>query len=183
MAVLTAAELIAAWERNGGPASSAELAAAIALAESGGDSAVIDNTVATSKPGYHAPSPGAQPEYSIGLWQINELAHPSYSEAYLLTVDGNADAAVAISDAGKSFRAWSTYTSGAYKPFLAKIQAATSGPPAPVTGGIAGTAPSALGGWAHLQTAVNGALPFSVIHGRSVLAAARRALSEAAKVG
>src|SRR5690348_12608829 len=118
MAVLTHAQLEALWIFAGGSNATADTAAAIAQAESGGNTAAILNTAYPKLPGYHPPSAGALPEYSVGLWQINELAHPSYTTATLLSQIGNANAAVAISSGGASFSAWSTYQNGAYRNYL-----------------------------------------------------------------
>jgi hypothetical protein len=85
-------------------------AAAIAMAESGGDPSVT-HIVAN-------PAPGYGPERSFGLWQINTLAWPQYDEGSLLDATYNGQAAYAISKGGRDWSAWSVYTSGLYKPFL-----------------------------------------------------------------
>lgn len=129
MAKLTATQIEELWIEAHGDANSAATAAAVALAESGGDPAVINNTARRDLPGYHAPGPGAQPEYSVGLWQINTLAHPTYTATDLLRPIVNAEAAVAISKNGTDFNPWSTFTSGAYRSHLpATEQAAKSLP-------------------------------------------------------
>jgi len=100
------------WKQAGGSAASAPVAAAIALAESGG------------RPDAHNPKP---PDDSYGLWQINMLGSlgPARRRQYGLSSNDqlfdpltNAKAAVAISGGGSSFGAWSTYTNGAYKSHL-----------------------------------------------------------------
>lgn len=111
-------ELVGLWESNGGAVAHAETAAAIALAESSGDTTAIDNTAKPDKPNYHPPASGNLPEYSVGLWQINIVAHTGLTEAEMLDPDQNAQAAISISGNGASFDAWSTYTSGAYRAFL-----------------------------------------------------------------
>lgn len=126
MATLSLIELEALWDQAGGLPSAAPVAAAIAMAESSGVTTVIANTAYPRRAGYHAPSPGAQKEYSVGLWQINLLAHPQYTEAQMLDPAKNAAAAIAISGNGSDFGPWSTYTSGAYKAFLISTQAAAS---------------------------------------------------------
>jgi hypothetical protein len=55
----------------------------------------------------HNPVP---PDDSYGLWQINRLAHKSYSPQELQTPEGNARAMAAISSGGTNFRPWTTYT-------------------------------------------------------------------------
>lgn len=92
--------------------SSAQTAAAIALAESSGN------------PSAHNPVP---PDDSYGLWQINMLGPlgPSRRSQYGLTSNRdlldpsvNARAMVAVSGGCSNWRPWSTYTSGAYKKYL-----------------------------------------------------------------
>jgi len=178
VASLSFIELRALWIQEGGRPDSADTAAAIALAESGGDTSRINNTAFPNRPGYHPPAVGNLPEYSVGLWQINMLAHPQYSEEELLTQLGNVRAALAISSNGLLFGAWSTFTSGAYKAFLPSGSGTPVGPPAPGSSGAEPEATRALGGWADLQHAVNKALPFAATHGRSVLDDARKRLAQ-----
>jgi hypothetical protein len=116
--ILSHADLETLWVLNGGSEVTADTAASIAQAESGGDTTRINNTAYPNRPGYHPVAAGNLKEYSVGLWQINMLAHPSYTEAQLLTAAGNVKAALAISVEGSSFGAWSTFTSGAYRRFL-----------------------------------------------------------------
>ncbi|MBV9450589.1 MAG: LysM peptidoglycan-binding domain-containing protein [Streptosporangiaceae bacterium] len=80
------------WEDAGGASWAAETAAAIAMAESGG------NQYAHS------------PTNDFGYWQINGVwgAMATYNPL------GNAKAAVHISDDGRNWSPWTTYTSGAY---------------------------------------------------------------------
>ena len=89
------------------------LSIAIALAESGGNINA------------HNPGNGRNDiENSYGLWQINILAHPSYSAARLLTPAYNAQAAYDISSGGSNWNPWGTYTSGAYRSHMAVAQQA-----------------------------------------------------------
>jgi hypothetical protein len=89
------------------------LAAAIAMAESRGNATKLTvSKGGTGAPGYR----GA--ERSVGLWQINMLAHPQYSEAWLKVPANNAKAALAVSHGGKDWRPWSAYTNGRYKEFV-----------------------------------------------------------------
>lgn len=154
MAVLSHDQLMQLWVLAGGSQATADTAAAIAQAESGGNTAAILNTAYPNLPGYHPPGPGASPEYSVGLWQVNELAHPTYTTAQLLSQVSNANAAVAISNGGASFSAWSTYKNGAYKQFLQG-----GGTPTPQPGPTSGTstawiAPSAHGGYVDLRNSI-----------------------------
>jgi LysM repeat protein len=86
--------LEALWERAGGRASSAFIAAEIAMAESGGRQYA------------HSPT------NDFGYWQINGSHGPS-----MATYDplGNARAAIRISSNGHNWFPWTTYTSGAYR--------------------------------------------------------------------
>lgn len=93
------AQLEGIWMQAGGAQGAAPIAAAIAMAESGG------NSTATGQ------NPGS---VDRGLWQINSVhgAQSTYD------VMGNARAAVAISNNGTNWSPWTTYTSGAYRKFL-----------------------------------------------------------------
>ena len=129
MANLNLTQLELLWEGAGGPRGAEATAAAIALAESGGDPSKIDNTEYAARPGFHEPVAGAEPEYSVGLWQINLLAHPEYTEAEMLDPAQNAAAAVKISGNGGSFSQWTTYTNGAYRTYLGQPQPHVPPPP------------------------------------------------------
>jgi soluble lytic murein transglycosylase-like protein len=76
------------------------LAAAVAMAESGGN-----------------PNAYGDPQYggSIGLWQINLRAHPEYDPQKLYVPKYNAQAAYAISSGGTNWRPWTTFRNGAYR--------------------------------------------------------------------
>lgn len=87
-----------------------DTAAAVAMAESGGDpSATNDTRGRTDLP------PHTQPEYSLGLWQINVLAHPQFAPDRLSEAGYNAYAALAVSSGGTNFSPWSTFNDGSYK--------------------------------------------------------------------
>jgi LysM repeat protein len=81
------------WEAAGGSHSEAFMAAEIAMAESGGRQYALS------------------PTNDYGYWQINGSHGPA--EATFNPM-GNAKAAIAISDDGANWDAWTTYTSGAY---------------------------------------------------------------------
>jgi cell wall-associated NlpC family hydrolase len=49
-----------------------------------------------------------------GLWQINDKAHPNYSDADMRDGLKNAKAAFKISDGGKNWTPWTTFNNGAY---------------------------------------------------------------------
>lgn len=89
-----------------------EMAVAIALAESGGFPSEITDT--RNRP----LKPHTRPELSVGLFQINLLAHPSYTIEQMQDPGQNALAALKISKAGTDWSPWSVYKSGRYKLFL-----------------------------------------------------------------
>ena len=183
MAVETFADLEALWSLSGGSPGAASTAAAVALAESSGRTDAILNTAYPSLPGYHPPGSGALPEYSVGLWQINTLAHPTYSVSELLTPLGNAKAAVAISNGGASFSAWSTYKSGAYKTYLAGVPAPTP-QPGPEASAPSGPTPAhAFAGWNDLQNSVNKHLGKQLRKSEAVGQVTLRTLARKHKVG
>jgi LysM repeat protein len=80
------------WEEGGGSSGEAVMAASIAMAESGGQE------FATGSVGER------------GYWQIN----PDHGSLSTYDPLGNARAAVAISDDGRDWDPWTTFTSGAY---------------------------------------------------------------------
>lgn len=91
------------WINNGGPPSQANIAAAVAMAESSG------NVGATNK--------NTNGSIDRGLWQINSV-HSQFDAQRLLT-DPNYNAAAAVAVWKSSgWGAWTTYTSGAYRKFL-----------------------------------------------------------------
>lgn len=96
----TKSMLAGLWRRHGGAAGSSNIAAAVALAESGGNP--------------NAKNLNSNGTIDRGLWQINSI-HGARS-----TFDPgkNADGAVAISSGGRNWRPWVTYNTGAYRKFL-----------------------------------------------------------------
>lgn len=126
MAKLTYSQLEGTWIKAGGKASLAPLMAAIALAESGGES-----NARNDKDNHGTQS-------SFGLWQISTGTHavPNSNWADPLT---NAKLAVGKYQS-QGLDAWGTYTSGAYKPFLRNGVAPTD---PGSSGGALGTTPVA----------------------------------------
>ncbi len=80
-----------------------ELAAAIAMAESGGQPGSVKNDAV---------------EHSVGLWQINIRVHPQYLQEDMLDPVKNAQAAFEISQHGKDWRPWTVFRTGAFKRYL-----------------------------------------------------------------
>ncbi len=110
-------QLQALWTSHGGSPQSARVAAAIALAESGGDP--NSTNVNTDR------------SVDRGAWQINSV-HGSLSTH---DPSRNVQAAIQISKNGTDWRPWVTYTTGKYKQFLgpqaSQRTAAASAPPSP----------------------------------------------------
>lgn len=107
MTVYSYAELERLWIDAGGPASLAPLAAAIAEAESGGNSDAYNGHDTNGRGGT---------QVSAGLWQISNgtmTPVPGWSNPAT-----NARDAVGKWKAAGGFSPWGTYTSGAYKAFL-----------------------------------------------------------------
>jgi hypothetical protein len=102
----TYAQLEGLWINAGGPAAVAPVAAAIALAESGGCTTALN---ATDNGGTQS---------SFGLWQISTGTHTAPSPSW---ADGGENASLAVAKykgAGNAFTPWGTYASGAYKAYL-----------------------------------------------------------------
>jgi hypothetical protein len=102
---LTFSQLEGLWIQNGGSTAQAPLMAAIALAESGG--------VPTAR--NDKDNGGTQS--SFGLWQISTGTHNPPSSNWS---DPNENARLAMGKLkSQGLKAWGTYTSGAYRRFLA----------------------------------------------------------------
>lgn len=101
MSLLSFAELVSLATRHG--FDNPRVAAAVAMAESGGD-----------------PSANGDAQFggSHGLWQINLPAHPEFASVDLFDPDNNAKAALAISNRGKNWEPWTTYRNGAFRKYL-----------------------------------------------------------------
>lgn len=182
MAVLDHSQLETLWILHGGLESAADTAAAIAQAESGGDTSRINNTAYPSKPDYHPVAAGNLKEFSVGLWQINLLAHPLYTETQMLTEAGNAGAAVSISSGGLSFSAWSTFQSGAYKKFLTGTVSVTPEPGSTFQGGAPASTASGHRGYADLRNSVARHLPTQLTRSRRSTNAALQTLAHGRRV-
>lgn len=80
-------------------------AAAIAMAESGGDPSAVGDLALGG---------------SYGLWQINARAHPEFAPASLVSPEFNARAALTISQKGADWTPWSVFNNGLYLRFMPK---------------------------------------------------------------
>lgn len=106
-------QLLVAIHDAGFKGSSFLTAAEIALAENN----KIDATVNDTRGRTDLP-PGTQPEYSVGPFQINLLAHGGITPeniARASNIESAAQWAYEISSKGTDFSPWSTYTGGQYK--------------------------------------------------------------------
>jgi hypothetical protein len=138
MAVLSASQLRDLAASVGFP--DPTLAAAVAMGESYGHSDA-ENFVTPSQ----AAARGQGPEWSLGIWQINNCTHWSgdacasqtYDKASLLDPTFNARVAFSLSQGGANWRPWGAYTNGSYRQFLPASyvpyipQAPTPGRPTP----------------------------------------------------
>jgi Lysozyme like domain len=98
MTTYTYAQLEGLWEQAGGSTALAPIMAAIAMAESGGNSQAYN------------------PSGASGLWQILGAVNPA-DQGNLFNPQVNAKEAVLKYNA-QGLDAWETYTNGAYKQFL-----------------------------------------------------------------
>jgi len=116
----TYSQLEGLWINAGGSKKTAPIAAAIAEAESGG------NSDATSS----NPDGGE----NVGPWQLDTRGKGSgYSVAQLKDAATNAKVAVAGSRNGTDWSAWATYVSGAYKQFMSGKTTPDTNVPTPTT--------------------------------------------------
>jgi len=122
MARLTDAQIAGYAKAAGFSGDALAKAVAIALAESGGN------------PNAHNAVP---PDNSYGLWQINMLGSMGparrkqfglKSNSDLFNPATNAKAAYALSNSGKSFLPWTTYTSGRYLAYMSRARKAAGNP-------------------------------------------------------
>lgn len=104
----------------------AEVIAAIAMGESGGDDQATANT---------------SREFSVGVYQINLMAHPEVKEADARDLNASSVIAYRLSNQGTNFLPWTIYKNGSYLHFLPLASApAGAFPGADPTGGT--SAPS-----------------------------------------
>jgi hypothetical protein len=130
------AQLEQLWINAGGPRALAALAAAIAEAESSGNSAAVNAT----------DNGGTQTSW--GLWQISNGTHSQPVNNILDPAVNAAQAVAKWKGAGQSFAPWGTYGSGAYRRFMSASTTPDPNVPAGATltaassassGGVGGT--------------------------------------------
>lgn len=142
MATLSHNELETLWIDAGGAPFVADVAAAIAQAESGGCQYALAGPV-DIRPVRECTYRQTTLENSCGLWQINLDAHPSYSAPTIFNLADNAAAAIAISGNGNSFNPWTTFTTGAYLQYLAAGGPGSQPPPVTVSSEVQASLASA----------------------------------------
>ena len=118
---LTMEQLVGLAKGVGFNTDNAVIAAAIAMAESGG------------RTNAHNPKP---PDNSYGLWQINMIGSLGPARRKQFGLSSNEDLFDAVTNAkvaykisgGSNFSAWTTYTGGKYKTYMQAARAARSAP-------------------------------------------------------
>lgn len=120
MAIKTPAEMATALYVAGFRGEAIPIMIAIAKGESGWNTDVIADKAAGEV------GPGYGEEYSVGLWQINLLAHPDVDEACAKDMFCAAAAAFKISGDGTNFNPWTVYSEGKYRQYLPDIVAAVT---------------------------------------------------------
>ncbi len=119
--------LVVAATRAGFTGQGLRLAVAVGLAESGGNPAAR---------GANPPTPGCpQGSTDRGAWQLNNCYHPEVADACADQLACAAEATYRISAAGSDWRAWATYTSGAYQAKLGAADQALATLAAPTADG------------------------------------------------
>lgn len=157
------------WYVAGGGQGEADVAAAIAFAESGGCQYALAGP-RDIRPVKECTWTVTDGENSCGYWQINLREHPQYSAPSIFDPLTNAAAAVAISNDGKDFGPWTTYRDGAYLPFLKEYggQGTTPPPPPkpPDSYGDTATVPNGVWntGWQHLSKTLAHTLPNALVY-------------------
>lgn len=185
---LAYAELAGLWIEAGGSGQAAAVAAAIAMAESGGCQYALAGPV-DIRPVKACHWTVTNGENSCGFWQINLYAHPQYSAPSIFDQLANARAAIAISRNGANFDPWTTYTDGAYRQYLqANFVPTLPGPGGgTTTGTLSGGTPEKIGvsghkGYADLRWSVASHLHTQLVKSRRTDAATLRLLGRASRV-
>ena len=139
MSILSLAQLKSLAQQVGLSGNAANIAAAIAEAESGGDTQAYNpETAAGAAPGHG----------SRGLWQVFGTAHPQYDNNSLYDPLTNAKAMYVISSGGTNWNPWSTYQNGQYRQHLSGASSANGTQSAmPVKSGTANNFPMGQCTW------------------------------------
>lgn len=168
---LTHAQLEEVWIRGGGSPDAADVAAAVAQAESGGCQYALAGPT-DIRPVKACVWTRTNGENSCGFWQINLRAHPQYRAPTIFEQDVNASAAVAISSDGTAWEPWTTYRTGAYRKYLTGSRpSGVYTPPAVITAANAVT-PMITGGWQAFSQSLGHDLPTALRRAHVVRSAA-----------
>jgi Lysozyme like domain/Ricin-type beta-trefoil lectin domain len=152
----------AGWANNGTYGGNLVTAAAVCVAESGGNPAIY-YCDGTGRVGTYplVTCPGGS--YDRGLWQVNSKAWPKVTDACAFQPSCNADAAYAISARGATFSPWVVYDSTGYTRYLGAAQAAVnrlgSGALVSAVFGVCATRAGAAAGTAVVAGACGQSLP------------------------
>lgn len=109
---LSYSQLMGWWIAHGGNPTAAPIAAAVAMAESGG---CVDVVSPPNRDGSH----------DAGLWQINSVNAPN---AQMVDPVANVAEAIKLSNNGTRWAPWSTFNSGAYAKYLSGAAPSSSFP-------------------------------------------------------
>lgn len=150
-------QLMGWWVSNGGSIAAAPIAAAVAMAESGGcvDAVSPRNSNGTT---------------DAGLWQINSI---HATNAQMVDPVANVKMAISLSGNGTSWTPWSTYNSGAYQRYLAGGQPSYTFP----AGLKAGATLTGFSPWNNLLGPFGGIGPFSGLNPVSGLSDTARSIA------
>lgn len=130
--------------------SDAAIAAAIAMAESGGKSDALSSTG------------------DYGLWQINKASWPQFT-GDLFDPSYNAEAMAVVKSSGRGWDHWTTYRNGSYKPFLATYAIGRVAAGDDETGGgvgvgdVVGAVTDSAFGWVGELTSSLGTIAFALV--------------------
>jgi lysozyme-like protein len=102
--------------QNAGFDADAPTAAAIAVAESGGDPDAYNKE--SQAVGYHGRTDAEDGKGSYGLWQIYLFLHPEFAGQDLTDPETNANAAYRVFSDAKGFHPWSTFKDGTYQQYM-----------------------------------------------------------------
>jgi Lysozyme like domain len=116
---LSFTQLVTLAQNAGFSGSDALIAAAIALAESGGDPAATGDWTLNGKI-VPKNTPGAYAT-SYGLWQIHWTVHPEFDQRQLFDPQYNANAAFLLWQRRGDFTDWTTYTNDKYLAYLPSV--------------------------------------------------------------
>lgn len=108
---------VLAYAQAAGFGTDSQTAAAIALAESRGNTQAY-NKEPQDVPGRYNRTSEDDGLGSYGLWQIYLAAHPELSGVDLTDPQNNANAAFSVYSEAGGFHPWSTFKSGAYQEYM-----------------------------------------------------------------